>query len=446
MHLVYRNHTIRHDMLRHFYGGGPKEAIKFTNIWIPYNCSYHRFTNVTVDKCVTYLLRRINHENVDINDHQHTNNVSDQYADHHHQQQHTNTSYNHNHDHDHNHDNCDIRSTNIHHLDSLRNNSMDSADSHNVDNNSLNGYNRVFNISSNHHNHNQHLHDYNNNELNYNQYDYNISNHHNYSHKIINNHYNHHRLKIRKKLRIVFFGDSATRGIINGITRILSGSEIFGPCVSDICGRPGASPPSEREHNQHKIYTYHQLIITFIYTKSLTIPYTLQHIESILKENKTYALILNTGAWDFDHVSRAYKNNTALDECGKQAMHEVSKLRTSSIINESMWRFSELAAKYHTRIIYRNNHFNRRFGTICADAEFESMIYGSNWEIWNNREISRDSWVEVCYNIDSFNDVKYHIVCVHIQTYEYIIYLCMYILLYNSYVRYILLAVRLFPE
>jgi hypothetical protein len=370
-------------MLRHFYGGGPKEAMKFTNIWIPYNCSYHRFTNATVDKCVTYQLRRINHEN------EHTNNISDQYADHHHhqqqqQQQHMNTS----------------------------NNSMDSAVSHNVDNNILNGYNRVFNISGNHHNHNHHHHDYNNNELNYNQYDYNISsNHHqNYSYKIINNYNNHHRLKFRKKLRIVFFGDSATRGIINGITRILSGSEIFGPCVSDICGRPGSFPPSEREHNQHKIYIYHQLIITFIYTKSLTIPYTLQHIESILKENKTYALILNTGAWDFDHVSRAYKNNTAIDECGKQAMHEVSKLRTSSIINESMWRFSELAEKHHTRIIYRNNHFNRRFGTICADAEFESMIYGSNWEIWNNREMSRDSWVEVCYNADSCNDVKYHII------------------------------------
>ena len=376
MHLIYRNHTIRYDMLRHFYGGGPKEAMKFTNIWIPYNCSYHRFTNVTVDKCITYLLRSINnnHQNVDINDHEHTSNMSDQYADH----QRTNTSY------DHFHDN----------------------DNHYFYNDSHNG---LHNISSNHHNHNQHHHhhDNNNNELNYSQYDYNISKHHNNSNKIINNHNQHHHSKIRKKLRIVFFGDSATRGIINGITRILSGSEIYGPCVSDICGRPGAFPPSEREHNQHKIYTYHhQLIITFIYTKSLTIPYTLQHIESIIKENKTYALILNTGAWDFDHISRAYKNNTAIDECGKQAMHEVSKLRTSSIINESMWRFSELSEKYHTRIIYRNNHFNRRFGTICADAEFESMIYGSNWEIWNNREISRMSWIEVCYIApDSSNDV-----------------------------------------
>lgn len=378
MHLIYRNHTIKYDMLRHFYGGGPKEAMKFTNIWIPYNCSYHRFTNVTVDKCITYLLRSINnnHQNVDINDHEHTSNMSDQYADH----QSTNTSYDHFHDHD---------------------NSYYYNRSHNG----------LHNISSNHHNYNQnhhhHHHDNNNNELNYSQYDYNISKHHNNSYKIINNHHYHHHSKIRKKLRIVFFGDSATRGIINGITRILSGSEIYGPCVSDICGRPGAFPPSEREHNQHKIYTFHhQLIITFIYTKSLTIPYTLQHIESIIKENKTYALILNTGAWDFDHISRAYKNNTAIDECGKQAMHEVSKLRTSSIINESMWRFSELSEKYHTRIIYRNNHFNRRFGTICADAEFESMIYGSNWEIWNNREISRESWIEVCYIApDSSNDV-----------------------------------------
>lgn len=396
MHLIYRNNTIRHDMLRHFYGGIPKEAMKFTNIWIPYNCSYHRFTNVTVDKCIAYLLRRFNHQDVDMNDHAHTYNMSDHYAYHHQQQPHTYTGYDQDHRYHYN-----ISHSNRHH-NVHGNNSMDSADSHHVGNYSLN---------DGLHN-NNHFHDYNTNELNYNQYDYdNISNHHhhNNSHKIINNHNNHNRLKIRKKLRIVFFGDSATRGIINGITRILSGSEIYGPCVSDICGRPGAFPPSEREHNQHKIYTYHhQLVITFIYTKSLTIPYTLQHIESILKENKTYALILNTGAWDFDHISRAYKNNTAIDECGKKAMYEVSKLRTSSIINESMWRFSELAEKYHTRIIYRNNHFNRRFGTICADAEFESMIYGSNWEIWNNREMSRDSWVEVCYyTADSNNGMMY---------------------------------------
>ena len=80
------------------------------------------------------------------------------------------------------------------------------------------------------------------------------------------------------------------------------------------------------------------------------------------------------------------------------------------ICNVSLAPVLKLAEKYHTRIIYRNNHFNRRFGTICADAEFESMIYGSNWEIWNNREMSRDSWVEVCYNVDSCNDVKYHII------------------------------------
>eukprot|EP01036_Dinobryon_divergens_P029035 gene29035-38081_t len=39
-----------------------------------------------------------------------------------------------------------------------------------------------------------------------------------------------------KPVQIVFMGDSALRGIFCGITRLLSGSEIYGPCINTVCG------------------------------------------------------------------------------------------------------------------------------------------------------------------------------------------------------------------
>lgn len=50
---------------------------------------------------------------------------------------------------------------------------------------------------------------------------------------------------------------------------------------------------------------------------------------------------------------------------------------------------SDLAKEYNVRLIYRNNHYNKRFGALCADANIERMINGSRWEIWDNRRVSK---------------------------------------------------------
>jgi len=44
-------HELR-EFHRHFIGGGPGESMEFSNVWIPRNCSMHRFTNASIYECV----------------------------------------------------------------------------------------------------------------------------------------------------------------------------------------------------------------------------------------------------------------------------------------------------------------------------------------------------------------------------------------------------------
>jgi hypothetical protein len=44
------------------------------------------------------------------------------------------------------------------------------------------------------------------------------------------------------KVHITVVGDSGTRGILCGIVRILSGSELFVPCDNHICGQSESVP------------------------------------------------------------------------------------------------------------------------------------------------------------------------------------------------------------
>ena len=100
------NEDKKKELLKHFVGGSPVEALWFHKVWVPTKCSYHRFTSKSAENCVYHMI-------------------------------------------DNNH---------------IRNSSS---------NNSVN---------------------------------------------------------------ILFIGDSSVRGIVCGITRILSGSEVYGPCINPICG------------------------------------------------------------------------------------------------------------------------------------------------------------------------------------------------------------------
>jgi hypothetical protein len=50
------NHTERVSIQQHFHGGGSGEAIHYSSIWLPHNCSYHRFTSSSIQACTKYTL------------------------------------------------------------------------------------------------------------------------------------------------------------------------------------------------------------------------------------------------------------------------------------------------------------------------------------------------------------------------------------------------------
>jgi len=54
----------------------------------------------------------------------------------------------------------------------------------------------------------------------------------------------------------------------------------------------------------------------------------------------------------------------------------------------------DIGARHGVRLIYRNNHHNCRFGPTCADERLEAlMAKHSQWEVWDNKGITKDVWV-----------------------------------------------------
>lgn len=219
-------------------------------------------------------------------------------------------------------------------------------------------------------------------------------------------------------LSFAIFGDSGIRGIVCGIIRLLSGSELYGPNDNVICGGKKYGDPVSFKAQQHRyndIYFYNgKLLITFTYVKDF-----LRNLEgsitNLIKENY-YAIILNTGAWDFYKVPRYYSSQQNVTEhCVTNESIDVSKGRSASWINDTMWRLSKLAESKKIRLIYRNSHYNKRFGTLCADEAFESMIKGSHWEVWDNRRISKNVWMEQTMDGYHFDRNKAHSIEDHMQ-------------------------------
>lgn len=213
-------------------------------------------------------------------------------------------------------------------------------------------------------------------------------------------------------LRVIFLGDSGTRGVFCGITRILSGSEIVGPCENAVCGTQGTMPMSHKKtHAQEDVNFGPDLVFSFMYVKSLTDRYTNWMVEgNIIK--KPYAVVLNTGAWDFDHTARARNYAPATPECGFNQTEDfkVSNLRVSPSIVANMKEFGELAQNQGVKAIYRNSHFNYRYGALCADAKLEAAVQNTSWEVWDNRRMSRDVWKTETYDGFHFDRHRVHTV------------------------------------
>lgn len=224
-----------------------------------------------------------------------------------------------------------------------------------------------------------------------------------------------------KYLEIVFLGDSALRGILCGISRIVAGNEITGPNMNAICG--------DLEHNGRPVSTesagnlisvdYQNLRITFGYIKNFHDKYFQSSWYQTLSR-KPYAVVINSGAWDFDKLSRAHVHVGAPldprpDYCQSNESLAISSLRSNSDMNKTISEMSEDSKELNFRLIYRNNHHNSRFGCYCADEKFEALLNGTNWEVWDNTRMSNESWFEQTWDGFHFDRTYIHSVADHIN-------------------------------
>lgn len=219
---------------------------------------------------------------------------------------------------------------------------------------------------------------------------------------------------VMRPLHITFIGDSATRGVYCGLIRILSGSEIYGPCEARACSLAAAS-----RHLHQPFYDSFgdYLTLSFIYGKGFYMKHMDWVVESTI-HTKPYAVVVNTGAWDFDEVARVMlQNETATVECTTEETKAIEEhKRASQWINDTMWEYGALAKKLGVRAIYRTNHHNKRFGTECADGKLLQMITGSGWEICDNARISEKVWINQTWDgfhfdrhkVNSFNHHVMH--------------------------------------
>jgi len=144
-----------------------------------------------------------------------------------------------------------------------------------------------------------------------------------------------------------------------------------------------------------------KLQLKFIYAKSFYDFFRIDWVLVDIIKNNPYAIVFNTGIWDYDNIARAHRGQDAAEYCENNETMAISNKRAAPFINESFWIDAALAKPRSVRLIYRNSHYNQRYGVHCADDKVEAMIEGSGWEIWDNRRISKEVWKE--QNWDGFH-------------------------------------------
>mmetsp|Transcript_14405 Transcript_14405/g.13884 ORF Transcript_14405/g.13884 Transcript_14405/m.13884 type:complete len:392 (-) Transcript_14405:226-1401(-) len=249
--------------------------------------------------------------------------------------------------------------------------------------------------------------------------------------------------KSNETVELIFLGDSSLRGIFCGISRILSGSEIEGPNNNTVCGGGTAYFRGHKEIKHPQSYPSFGLInhvdfghlrLSFIYVKT----FHFKHFDWLFENSinrRPYAIIFNTGAWDFQDIynntprsdvhnsPRSTWNNfynkteppgdqivgdDKVEECLTNKTAVIAAHRANTFVNFTIWRMNELALKLDVRLIYRTNHFNSRFGVLCADKQFEALLKGSIYEIWDNKRLSRSVWQSQTYDGFHFDRTFIH--------------------------------------
>lgn len=124
------------------------------------------------------------------------------------------------------------------------------------------------------------------------------------------------------------------RGIFCGITRIISGSEVYGPCQNDVCPSTNDVGIGRTVTFFHGLYVidvlftrtdtqelisiiYVRLELTFVYVRTYDYPRVdwMIYDMTVSSAKTPYAVVMNTGAWSFDTIARQHLNEEAKEYC-----------------------------------------------------------------------------------------------------------------------------------
>jgi hypothetical protein len=214
-------------------------------------------------------------------------------------------------------------------------------------------------------------------------------------------------------VRVIVIGDSGTRGILCGIVRMLSGSEVVGPCENVICGT--STIPSASVMQKHKLFdvSFGPLTLSFMYIQSLAEQMSRWLVEANIHK-KPYALVLNTGVWDFNEYALKHVGEIAQDLCDSAEVEMISNVRAQESIKAMFIETGALAHSLGVRAIYRTNHHTDRFGSHCADEQLLPVLKSTGWEVWDNRRLSQHMWAH--QTTDGYHvERNAHTVAEHLQ-------------------------------
>jgi len=213
-------------------------------------------------------------------------------------------------------------------------------------------------------------------------------------------------------VNLVFLGDSTSRGVYCSLIRILSGNELEGPLDTLACGGPthghfknsDISFPWYPESFFGGRLTLNICFVTSFVSGGDHLDWKL---EWAITQLRPYALVLNTGAWDFDGALRSDPRlkiplkTAGTEECSSEGERASGRDRAERNVLDAL-RGSELYANQtadaaaaagkavpRVQLIYRNNHYNQRFGVKCADQALEALLSGlGGWAVLDTRRVS----------------------------------------------------------
>ena len=180
-------------------------------------------------------------------------------------------------------------------------------------------------------------------------------------------------------LTIVFLGDSVTKAIVCGIARVLAGSEVYGEIANPVCGGGPFGIVLAHKLTGWINLDFGRLRLTYLFQKSFHA--RLDHLdwklEWAITQMKPFAVILNTGAWDFQPEGENPPVKVEGQEhCTSEHTEAISIARADGLVNKTMWEWGIEAQKLNISVYYRNIHFNSRFGALCADERVEKILEG----------------------------------------------------------------------